>query len=149
MKALQPFQPDVCLVFLKSWATEAEDRTTLSVDWHGDEVVEKIASSCSNTVVIIHSGGINTMPWANHPNVTAILAAHLPGQEAGDSIVDILWGDVNPSGRLPYTIAKEEADYLYAPIANSTALQNTNDPTAWQSDFEEGLLIDYSKLLIS
>ncbi|KAI4726046.1 hypothetical protein E4T49_06194 [Aureobasidium sp. EXF-10728] len=143
IKALQPFPPDVCLVFLKSWATEGEDRTTFGVDWNGDQVVETIAANCSNTIVITHSGGINTMPWADHPNVTAILAAHLPGQEAGDSIVDILWGDVNPSGRLPYTIAKEADDYSFAPITNSTALQDTNDPLAWQSDFEEGLLIDY------
>lgn len=82
------------------------------------------------------------MPWADHPNVTAVLSAHLPGQEAGNSIVDVLWGDVNPSGHLPYTVAKEESDYEYAPITNSTALLETNVSTVWQSDFEEGVLID-------
>ncbi|RDW93460.1 beta-glucosidase [Aspergillus mulundensis] len=143
LKALVPWSSDVCLVFLKSWATESEDRTTLASDWNGDEVVEKIASTCANTVVVLHSAGVNTMPWADHPNVTAILAAHLPGQEAGNSIVDVLWGDVNPSGRLPYTIAKNEWDYDFAPITNSTELLKTNDPTAWQSDFKEGALIDY------
>lgn len=85
------------------------------------------------------------MPWANHPNVTAILAAHMPGEEAGNSIVDILWGDVNPSGRLPFTIAKTESDYKFASITNSTELLKTNDPYAWQSDFEEGVLTDYRK----
>ncbi len=79
------------------------------------------------------------MPWANNPNVTAILAAHYPGEESGNSIVDILWGDVNPSGRLPYTIPKSEADYDI-PIVNLT---NVTDPNAWQSLFTEGLLIDY------
>ncbi|KAF4471291.1 beta-glucosidase [Fusarium albosuccineum] len=141
--ALLPSPPDVCLVFLKSWATESEDRTTLNTEWHGDKVVERIASTCPNTVVITHSGGINLMPWADHPNVTAILAAHLPGQEAGNSIVDVLWGDVNPSGHLPYTIAKDVSDYSFAPITNSTELLNTDDPYAWQADFKEGLLIDY------
>lgn len=105
--------------------------------------MQKIASICPNTVVVTHSNGINVMPWANHPNVTAILAAHLPGEEAGNSIVDVLWGDVNPSGHLPYTIAKTESSYSFAPITNSTELQNTNDPTAWQADFKEGVLIDY------
>lgn len=142
LKALLPSTPDVCLVLLKSWATEGEDRTSLHSDWNGDEV-EKIASTCSNTVVVTHSNGVNILPWADHPNVTAILAAHLPGQEAGSSIVDVLWGEVNPSGHLPYTIAKSESDSSFAPIQNSTTLQNTNDPTAWQSDFEEGVLIDY------
>lgn len=81
--------------------------------------------------------------FANHPNITAILAAHLGGQETGNSIVDVLYGDVNPSGHLPYTIAKEESDYAFADITNSTELLNTTDPTTWQSNFEERLLIDY------
>ncbi|GKZ31011.1 hypothetical protein AbraIFM66950_010931 [Aspergillus brasiliensis] len=143
LSALQPFPPDVCLVFLKSWATEGEDRTTLHSDWEGDQVVEKIASQCPNTVVVTHSNGINVLPWADHPNVTAILAAHFPGQEAGSSIVDVLWGDINPSGHLPYTIAKQQSDYSFTKITNSTSLQHTTDPTAWQADFEEGTLIDY------
>lgn len=143
LAALQPSPPDVCLVFLKSWATESMDRETLHADWNGDNVVESIAAMCPNTVVITHSNGANVMPWEDHPNVTAILAAHLPGQEVGNSIVDVLWGDVNPSGHLPYTIANSEKDYEFAPIANSTVLQNTNDPKAWQSDFKEGVLIDY------
>ncbi|KAK9241507.1 glycoside hydrolase family 3 C-terminal domain-containing protein [Lipomyces tetrasporus] len=92
---------------------------------------------------ITHTGGPNIMPWAKHPNVTAIVAAHFPGQESGNSLLDILYGDVNPSGKLPYTIAYEERDYAFAGITNSTELQETDDPNAWQSDFEEGLLIDH------
>ncbi|MXI72557.1 hypothetical protein GR255_26525, partial [Mycobacterium tuberculosis] len=92
-----PKQPDVCLVFLKTWAEEAADREHLSVDWNGDDVVESVAKSCNNTIVVTHSSGINTLPWADHPNVTAILAAHFPGQESGNSLVDLLYGDVNPS----------------------------------------------------
>jgi hypothetical protein len=49
--------------------------------------------------------------WINHNNVTAVLMAHLPGQESGNALVDILFGEVNPSGKLPYTIAKAETDY--------------------------------------
>ncbi|KAL4796636.1 glycoside hydrolase superfamily [Aspergillus venezuelensis] len=143
LKALLPSSPDACLVFLKSYTEESRDRISLSSDWSGDAIVEKIASTCPNTIVITHSGGINTMPWANHPNVTAILAAHLPGQEAGNSIVDVLWGEVNPSGRLPYTIARKEVDYDFAPITNSTELLETEDPLIWQADFTEGNLIDY------
>lgn len=43
--------------------------------------------------------------------VTAVVWSGLPGQEAGNSLVDVLYGDVNPSGRLPYTIAKNRKDY--------------------------------------
>lgn len=141
--SIAPAPPDVCLVFLKTWAAEGADRTTLLADWNSTSVVENVASYCNNTIVITHTGGPNVMPWASHPNVTAIVAAHFPGQESGNSIVDILYGDVNPSGKLPYTIAHEQSDYGFAEITNSTALVDTEDPNAWQSDFKEGLLIDY------
>lgn len=135
--------PEVCLVFLKTYATEGVDRVSLLADWNSTIVVENVASVCNNTIVITNSGGLNTMPWADNPNVTAIIAAHLSGQESGNSVVDVLYGKVNPSGRLPYTIAKQESDYNYAQITNSTALLETHDPNAWNSNFTEGVLIDY------
>jgi beta-glucosidase len=134
-----PQMPDVCLVFLKTWAEEGEDRLSLDTDWDGNGVVESVAAYCNNTVVITHSSGINNLPWASHPNVTAIVAAHYPGQESGNAIVDILYGAVNPSGKLPYTIALDENDYNALPI---TAVNSTS-PYAWQSWFDEKLEIDY------
>ncbi|KAF2847011.1 glycoside hydrolase family 3 protein [Plenodomus tracheiphilus IPT5] len=132
-------QPDVCLVMLKVWAEEAADRAHLSADWDGDGVVESVASYCNNTVVITHAAGINTMPWADHPNVTAILAAHFPGQESGHSLTDILYGHVNPSGHLPYTIALNGTDYNAPPTTGI----NTTGFDDWQSWFDERLEIDY------
>ena len=138
-------QPEVCLVFLNTWASEAFDRTSLLLDNNGTGVVEKVAANCPNTIVFTHSAGLNVLPFADHPNVTAILAGHLSGQEVGNSVVDILWGEVNPSGKLPYTIAKNEEDYDFVAIVNSTELIETTDPNAWQDDFKERLLIDYRK----
>lgn len=134
-----PGEPDVCLVFLKAWAEEAADRHTLDLDWRANEVVEKVAAWCSNTVVVTHSSGINNLPFADHPNVTAILAAHFSGQESGNSLVDVLYGDVNPSGKLPYTIALESTDYNGLPV---TAV-NTTGAWDWQVYFDEKLEIDY------
>ncbi|KAM3077405.1 hypothetical protein ACMFMG_006750 [Clarireedia jacksonii] len=131
--------PDVCLVFLKTFATESADRVTFELDWDSTTVVTSVALECPNTVVITHSAGVNTLPWANNPNVTAIIAAHYPGEQTGNSIVDVLFGDVNPSGKLPYTIPLKESDYDF-PIVNLT---NVTDPNAWQSNFREGLFIDY------
>ncbi|PKX95161.1 beta-glucosidase [Aspergillus novofumigatus IBT 16806] len=136
--------PDVCLVFLNTFASENMDRQTYEADWNSTLVVENVARICPKTVVITHSAGINSMPWANNVNVTAIIAAHLPGQESGNSIVDVLWGDVNPSGKLPYSIAKNPEDYDI-PIVNLTEAQG-NSPTGWQSDFVEGQMIDYRQL---
>ena len=131
--------PDVCLVFLKSWAREVIDRENLQLDWNGTQVVESVANACNNTIVITHSAGVNVLPFADHPNVTAILLAHYPGQESGTSITDVLYGDVNPSGRLPYTIAYNEADYN-APIVTDIQTTGVDD---WQSWFDEHLEIDY------
>ncbi|PSK41785.1 putative beta-glucosidase G [Elsinoe australis] len=134
-----PKEPEVCMVFLKTWAEEAADRESLNVDWNGDDVVESVAKSCNNTIVVTHSSGINVLPWADHPNVTAIVAAHYPGQESGNSLVDVLYGDVSPSGKLPYTIAFNGTDYNAPP----TTAVNTTGQYDWQSYFDEKLEIDY------
>lgn len=72
------------------------------------------------------------MPWASHENVTAILWAGVQGQEAGNSLIDILYGAWNPSGRLPFTIAKQEPDY-------GTRIQYGEQVVA----YTEGLNVDY------
>ncbi|KAF2844935.1 glycoside hydrolase family 3 protein [Plenodomus tracheiphilus IPT5] len=142
LASLAPFPLDVCLVFLKSWASEGFDRTTLIAEWNSSVVVESVAAQCANTVVVLHGASPNVLPWTDNPNVTAILAAHMPGQESGHSLADILWGDVDPSGRLPYTVARNDTDYAKN-LINSTELLETTDPNAWQADFVEGNFIDY------
>lgn len=131
--------PDACLVFVKAWAREVIDRNDLNLGYMGNEMVESVAKDCGNTIVISHTPGPVNYPFADHPNVTAILSAHYPGEQSGPSIVDVLYGDVNPSGRLPYTIALNESDYN-APIVTDIQTNGTED---WQSWFEEGLEIDY------
>lgn len=75
--------------------------------------------------------------WVDHPNVTAIIYAGLPGQETGRSIVSVLYGDINPSGRMPFTVAKNESDY-------GTLLNSTISFDYFPNDnFTEGLYIDY------
>lgn len=134
-----PGTPDVCLVFVKSYAEEGADRTTLDLDWEGNEMVESVAKYCNNTIVVSHSSGINDLPFADNPNVTAILAAHYPGEQSGNSLVDLLYGDENPSGHLPYTIALNSSDYNAPP---TTAIQ-TNGTDDWQAWYDEKLEIDY------
>lgn len=63
-------------------------------------------------MVVMHIPGVvNVEKWADNENVTAIVAAWLPGQESGNALVDALYGDVNPSGKLPFTWGKSEGDY--------------------------------------
>lgn len=80
--------------------------------------------------------------WIDHPNVTAVLLAHLPGQDAGRSLVEVMYAVQAPSGRLPYTIAKNESDYgeLLHPV---TADNTSNYYTS--ANFTEGVYIDYRR----
>ncbi len=119
------------------------DRNNLTA-WHnGDNVVLAAANHSSNVVVVVHSvGPIIMESWIDHPNVTAVLWAGLPGQESGNALVDILYGRYNPSGRLPYTIAKKRGDYPAEII-----YVNTSIPAEPQVNYTEGLFIDYRHFL--
>ncbi|AEO64446.1 glycoside hydrolase family 3 protein [Thermothielavioides terrestris NRRL 8126] len=128
---------DACLVFINAYASESFDRTSLTDDF-SDRLVLNVASWCANTIVVVHSAGIRTVDaWITHPNVTATLFAGLPGQESGHALAAVLYGDVNPSGRLPYTVARAEADY--------GALLNSSVSAARfpEANFTERLWIDY------
>ncbi|POV95988.1 hypothetical protein PSTT_15908 [Puccinia striiformis] len=112
----------------------AGDRNNISL-WHnGDDLILKTAQACNNVVVVIHSvGPVDMEAWIDNANVTAVLMAGLPGQESGNSEVDILWGK---SARLPYTIAKKRSDYPAEVVFNSSM-------TVPQINYSEKLRIDY------
>lgn len=98
--------PDVCRLFLKAYALEGQDRRSIDLAWNATKAVENTAAVCPNVVVVVHGPGVVMMPWADNENVTAILSAQYPGEETGNSIVDVLWGRAEPSGRLPCTVPK-------------------------------------------
>ncbi|KAE8167884.1 glycoside hydrolase superfamily [Aspergillus tamarii] len=133
-------ETEACLVFVNAASSEGVDRPALRDDYT-DGLILDIASQCNNTVVIIHNAGVRLVDqWIDHPNVTAVIFAHLPGQDSGESITQILYGDVSPSGKLPYTVPHNESDY--------GALLNPVTYTDWdryfpQDNFIEGVLIDY------
>ncbi|KAI1085559.1 glycoside hydrolase family 3 protein [Whalleya microplaca] len=139
------FDPDVnaasdaCLVFINAIATEGWDREGLHDDF-SDGLVLNVASKCANTIVIIHAAGIRLVDqWIEHPNVTATIIAHLPGQDSGEALVQLLYGEAAFTGKLPYTLAMNESDYaVYSPCGLSPG--NDVDP---QCDFTEGVYIDY------
>lgn len=140
-------QSDACMVFVNSDSGEgyitvggnAGDRNNLTF-WHGgDALVMQTANNCKNTIVVTHAVGPTLVEeWINHPNVTALLWAGIPGQETGNGLLDVITGTVNPSGRLPYTIAKQRSDYPADVVY--TAQSATDIP---QLLYSEGLEIDY------
>lgn len=70
--------------------SERNYRTTLIAKWNFTLMVYKVTSKCVNTVVVLHGASPNVLLWKVNLNVTAILAAHLSGQETGNSILDVL-----------------------------------------------------------
>ncbi|GKT50518.1 putative beta-glucosidase M [Colletotrichum spaethianum] len=133
---------DACIVFINEFAAEGSDRVSLADPW-SDQLVKNVAGKCANTIVSIHNAGTRLVDqWIDHPNVTAVIFAHLPGQHSGSSLVEIIYGEQSPSGRLPYTVAKNESDYgdLLMPV---TADNISNYYTS--ANFTEGVYIDYRR----
>jgi beta-glucosidase len=90
--------------------TEAEsaDRT-FRLPLGQDELIQEIAAANKNTIVVMTSGGsVDMNPWLNR--VPALVQAWYPGQEGGTALAEILFGDVNPSGRLPVTFERRWED---------------------------------------
>ncbi|KAK8029568.1 family 3 glycoside hydrolase [Apiospora rasikravindrae] len=131
---------DACIVDVNAYAAEGWDRVGVQDDYT-DSLILNIASKCANTIVVFQNAGVRLVDgFVDHPNVTALIFAHLPGQDSGRALASILYGDANPSGKLPYSVPHTESDW--GPIANETRPEGIyqNFP---QSDFDEGVFIDY------
>ncbi|KAJ7205541.1 glycoside hydrolase family 3 protein [Mycena pura] len=114
------------------------DRNDLELAFSGSQLVQNVAAVCSNTIVVVHSVGPVHMSWATHPNITAIVYAGAPGEQTGPGLVDVLFGAVNPSGRLPFSIADDEASY------GTTIVTDPGFPIGFPViDYAERLLLDY------
>lgn len=81
--------------------SEGNDRASLSLPYEQDALIAQLAAANPNTVVVIVSGNAVAMPWVRE--VPAIVEAWYSGTEAGHALASILFGDVNPSGKLPFT----------------------------------------------
>lgn len=130
-------QAEVALVFSEALTGQGTERRNLNLTRNGTEIILSTAARCSNTVVVLHlPGAANLEAFVDHPNITAILAPMLPGEQTGTSLVRLLYGDVNPSGKLPFTIGKSLSDYP----PNTVVRDNVVRPT---TEFTEKSLIDY------
>ena len=111
--------------------SNAGDRNNLD-PWHsGNQLVQAVASANKNTIVVVQSvGPVILESILALDGVKAVIWAGLGSQESGNALVDILYGSTNPSGKLPYTIAKTAGDY-------GTAVVRGDD------NYSEGLYIDY------
>ena len=104
---------DVALVFVGTTSGEGADRPNLALPSEQDTLVRAVAGAQPHTVVCVASPGAVLLPWSK--DVAAILATFLPGQQAGPAITSLLYGEVNPSGKLPLTFPNKENEINFTP----------------------------------
>jgi beta-glucosidase len=97
---------DVAVVMVGNKDREGSDRPNLSLPSGQDQLVSAVAAANPKTVVVLKTGGPVLMPWLSQ--VPAVLEAWYPGEEDGNVVADLLFGDANPSGKLPMTFPKAE-----------------------------------------
>ncbi len=91
----------VCVGFGGDWQSEGFDRSELGLPGEQDALIKRVAAANPRTVVVLNTGSPISMPWLDQ--VAAVVQAWYPGQECGNAIADVLFGDVNPSGKLAQT----------------------------------------------
>jgi beta-glucosidase len=99
---------DVAIVFAYQWASEGMDLTSLTLPHQQDDVIAAVAAANPHTIVVLETGNPVTMPWVDAP--AAILEAWFAGSDGANAVGNVLFGSVNPSGKLPNTFPKSEAD---------------------------------------
>ncbi|MBD5315826.1 MAG: glycosyl hydrolase [Bacteroides sp.] len=116
---------------------EATDRESFALPYNQDRVIEALYEANPRLVVMNLTGNAYSMPWVN--KVPAIVQGWYIGSEAGNAIADVLFGDVNPSGKLPMTFAKELKDYAAHAEADSTMYPGVGGDVI----YKEGLNVGY------
>ena len=113
---------DIAVVFASQFTMEGQD-AAMQLDGQQDALIAAVAAANPRTVVVLQTGGPVTMPWLDA--VPAVIEAWYPGGRGGEAIADVLFGKVNPSGRLPITFPANEAQ-LPNPVLPGSLLPRGN-----------------------
>ncbi|MEC4594267.1 glycoside hydrolase family 3 C-terminal domain-containing protein [Nitrospirillum amazonense] len=105
---------NVAIVFATQWMSEGADAPDLSLPNGQDALIAAVAAANPNTIVVLETGGPVHMPWLD--KVAGVVEAWYPGSRGGEAIADILFGDANPSGRLPITFPADDSQLLHKDI---------------------------------
>jgi beta-glucosidase len=143
---------DVAIVFVGAQDSEGGDRSTMDLSSGNcslagctaqpvdqDALIAQVAAANPNTIVVLNTGGPVMMPWLDH--IKGLLEAWYPGQEDGNAIAAILFGDVNPSAKLTETFPKSQSDI---PTRTTQQYPGVNDAQGVpHSAYSEGMLVGY------
>lgn len=112
-------EAELAIVFVYQPQGEGQDVPNMSLPWGQDALIEAVAAANPNTIVVLQTGGPVHMPWAG--KVRGVLQAWYAGQKGGEAIARVLFGEVNPSGRLPMSWPVDESQ-LPRPVIPGTGL---------------------------
>jgi beta-glucosidase len=128
---------DVAIVFAYMWASEGMDLKSLTLPHQQDDVIAAVAAANPHTIVVLETGNPVTMPWVDAP--AAILEAWFAGSDGANAVGNVLFGTVNPSGKLPNTFPKSEADLPHPKITMPPPESAHFSTSASQEEREKGL----------
>ena len=126
---------DVAIVFADQWMTEGDDTPNLSLPGHQDALIAAVAAANPHTIVVLETGGPVLMPWRDKAG--AIIEAWYAGNGGAQALARILFGQVDPSGRLPITFPASE-DQLPRPALSDPANANAPFPVAYAEGADVG-----------
>jgi beta-glucosidase len=141
----------IAIVFVAELTSEGRDMRSLNLSNKQDDLVGAVAAANPHTIVVLETGGPAAMPWID--KVSAAIEIWYPGIRGAEALADILFGDVNPCGKLPATFAKSEAD-LPHPVLPGSQPAPAGDASAgpgpgrgmmrgFDIDYTEGLKVGY------
>jgi len=125
---------DVAIVYANDFESEGSDLANIDLPGDQNQLIEAVAAANPNTVVVLNTGSAVTMPWLDQ--VKGVFEAWYPGQEAGNAIAALLYGDVDPSGKLPVTFPVSLAQ---VPASTAAQWPGVNGQVA----YSEGLDVGY------
>ena len=127
-------QSDVAVVVVRDYRSEHADVPSLTLSNEQNLLVQKVTAANPRTVVVVASGGPVLMPWLDQ--VPAVLESWYGGQEMGNALAAVLFGDVSPSGKLPLTFPRTDSD---TPVSSPEQYSRTT----LKAHFSEGLAVGY------
>ena len=125
---------DVAIVFVQQWMTEGSDVPSLSLPGAQDALIAAVAAANPHTIVVLETGGPVVMPWLD--KVPAVLETWYAGSGGAAALARILFGDVDPSGRLPVTFPQSETQLPRPKLAEPPA-------GYWYVNYTEGSDVGY------
>jgi beta-glucosidase len=132
---------DVAVVFARQWEAEGDDLPNLSLPDNQDKLIEAVAAANPRTVVVLETGSAVTMPWLEKTG--AVLEAWYAGSDGAHAVANLLFGEVNPSGKLPMTFPRSEDELPRKTIAQPPPPVK-NGVLSFQVDYNiEGAAVGY------